>query len=154
MGESRGVGGAPVGPAETSAPAGTGPELSSPAVGERRTGQRPPLPDVLAPHSPHPPRSARRSSLGHFGGLESSGPRAEGGRVPSVMGGGGGMHQRDAGGAEAGRAWEAGRARPSQEDSASAPTRRSSGTSTWRSVRPGAGPSDHAGPPKKHRKRV
>ena len=55
--------------------------------------------------------------------------------MPKVLGGGGGVHRRDAGGAEAGRGWEGGRAPQSQENSAAAPTRRSSGTSTWR---PGA----------------
>ena len=42
------------------------------------------------------------------------------------------MHRRDVGGPKSGRAWEAGRARPSQEDSAAARARQSSGTSTWR----------------------
>ena len=66
-------------------------------------------------------------------GLGSSGPNVEEGRVPSVLGGA--VHRRAAGGPEPGRAWEAGRARLSQEDNAAAPARRSSGTSTWR---PGA----------------
>ena len=48
---------------------------------------------------------------------------------------GGAAHRRVAGGSEPGRAWEAGRARPSQEDSVAAPARRASGMSTWR---PGA----------------
>ena len=53
--------------------------------------------------------------------------------MPSVLGGA--LHRCVAGGPESGRAWEAGQARPSQEDSAAAPARRSLGTSTWR---PGA----------------
>ena len=48
---------------------------------------------------------------------------------------GGAVHRRAAGGSEPGRAWEAGRARPNQEDNAAAPARRASGTSTRR---PGA----------------
>ena len=44
---------------------------------------------------------------------------------------GGGVHRRAAGVPKAGRAWEAGRARPSQEDSAAALARRSWGTGTW-----------------------
>ena len=53
--------------------------------------------------------------------------------MPSTLGGA--AHRRAAGGPESGRAFEAGRARPSQEDNAAAPARRASGTSTWR---PGA----------------
>ena len=53
MGESRSAGGASVGPEETSAPAGSVPELSSPAVGGGENGSPPP--DVLAPHSLNPP---------------------------------------------------------------------------------------------------
>ena len=66
-------------------------------------------------------------------GREASCPGARGGRVPGTLGGA--AHRRAAGGPESGRACEAGRARPSQEDSAAAPARRGSGTSTWR---PGA----------------
>ena len=53
--------------------------------------------------------------------------------MPSTLGGA--VHRRAAGGVEIGRAWDAGRARLSQEDNADAPARRASGTSTWR---PGA----------------
>ena len=53
--------------------------------------------------------------------------------MPSTLGGA--VHRRVAGGPELGRAWEAGRARPSQEDNAAGPARRASGMSTWR---PGA----------------
>ena len=53
--------------------------------------------------------------------------------MPSILGGV--VHHRLVGGSEPGRAWVAGPARPSQEDNASAPARRASGTSTWR---PGA----------------
>ena len=53
--------------------------------------------------------------------------------MPSILGGA--VHRRVAEGSEPGRAWEAGRARPSQEDNAAAPAHRASGTSTWR---PGA----------------
>ena len=49
-----------------------------------------------------PPQSARRLSAGCFGGLGLSGPSAEEGRVPSVLGGA--AHRRDTGGPEAGRA--------------------------------------------------
>ena len=66
-------------------------------------------------------------------GLGSSSPNVEGGRVPSVLGGV--VHRRAAGGPELGRAWKAGRPRPSQEDNSAAPARRSSVTCTWR---PGA----------------
>ena len=94
-----------------------------------------PTPRLTGPSSTKPPQSARRSSAGRFQGLGLLGPSAEEGRVPSVVGGGGGVHQRDAGRAEAGSAWEAGRACPIQEDGAAAPAHRSSGRSTWR---PGA----------------
>ena len=50
--------------------------------------------------------------------------------MPSTLGGA--AHRRAAGGPESGRACDAGRARPSQEDNAAAPARRASGTSTWR----------------------
>ena len=72
---------------------------------------------LLPPHpltvAPPPPRSPRLARLGawRFTGLGTSGPRAEEGRVPKSLGGAG--HRRVAAGSEPGRAWEAGRARPS-----------------------------------------
>ena len=110
---------------------GTGPGLPSlPAV--RWGGERiaPPPPPPGGPSSTEPPQLARRSGAWRFVGLGLSGPNAKEGRVPSVLGGA--VHRRAPGGLELGRAWEAGRARPSQEDNAAAPARRSSGTSTWR----------------------
>ena len=134
-GGSRGAGSAPVDPVEAEAAAGTGPGLSSlPAVGGGQKGSVSPPPDRGGPSSPEPSRLAwRRLGAGRFVGLGLSGPNAEEGRVPCVLGGA--VHQRAAGGPQLGRAWEAGRARPSQEDNAAAPARRSSGTSSWR---PGA----------------
>ena len=88
LGESCGARGAPVGPEQTSAPAGTGPELWSPAVGGGgRTGHR--SSRMCWPLTPRAPlRSAKRLSLGHFGGLQLSLPRAKEGRTPGVLGGG------------------------------------------------------------------
>ena len=91
-----------------------------------RKDEQPPRPIAVAPHFLSP--SGRRLGAWRFVGLGSSGPNVEEGRVPSVLGGA--VHRRAAGGPELGRAWEAGRARPSQEDNAAAPARRSSGTST------------------------
>ena len=90
------------------------------------------------------PRSAGRSGLGRFGGLGSPGPRAKGGRVPHILGGA--VHRRAAGGPESGRAWEAGRSRLSQEDSAAAPARRTCGTRTWRPGAARGGAAGHRGP--------
>ena len=131
---SRGAGGAPLESVGTEVPAGIGPgPPSPPAAGGREKGPASPPPDHVGPSSTEPPRSARRSGALRFGGLGPSGPNAEERRVASVLGGA--AHGRVAGGPKSGRAWEAGRARPSQEDSVAAPARRSSGTSTWR---PGA----------------
>ena len=82
-----------------------------------------------------PPGTPRIARLGvwRFAGLEESRSKAGAGPVPSTLGGA--AHRRAAGGPESGRACDAGRARPSQEDNAAAPARRASGTSTWR---PGA----------------
>ena len=131
---SRGAGGAPVESVETEVPAGIGPGPPFPpaAVGGEK-GSAPPPPDRGGLSSTETPRSARSSGTRRFVGLGPSGPNAEEGRVPSVLGGN--AHRRVAGGPESGRAWQAGRAHPSQEDSAAAPARRSAGTSTWR---PGA----------------
>ena len=98
-------------------PCRVGPELSSPAAGGGENGSASPLPGCAGPTLPPPPRSARRSGLAHLGRLESLNPRAEGGVHPASWGGGG-VHQRDAGGPEARRAWEAGRAQPSHRPSA------------------------------------
>ena len=95
-------------------------------------GLLPPHPSFGVTPPPGSPRSARLG-VWRFAGLEASGPWAGEGRVPSTLGGA--AHRRAAGGPESGRAWDAGQARPSQEDSAAAPARRASGTSTWR---PGA----------------
>ena len=67
VGESRGAGGAPVGPAETSAPAGTGPVLSSPAVRGGENGSASPPPGCEGPSltAPPPPLS-REVKLGAF----------------------------------------------------------------------------------------
>ena len=64
------------------------------------------------------------------------------------------MHRRAAGGLEFGRAWEARRARPSQEDSAAAPARRTSRTSTWRPGATRGGLSGSVGPPRDWRVRT
>ena len=105
-------------------------------------GCPPPPPSVgwgdrgyAAPPPVVPVGSPRLARLGvwRFAGLAASGPRAGEGRVPSTLGGA--AHRRVAGGPESGRAWDDGRARQSQEDSAAAPACRASGTSTWR---PGA----------------
>ena len=92
-----------------------------------------------------PPGSPRLARLGvwRFAGLEASGPRAGEGRVPNTLGGA--AHRRAAGRPEFGRAWDAGRAHPGQEDSAASPARWASGTSTWR---PGATRGGAMGPPK------
>ena len=128
-GGSRGADSAPVAPVVAEAEAGTGPGPSSPPAGGGEKGSAIPPPISCGPT---PPGSSRLARLGawRFAGLESSGPRAEEGRVPSVLGGA--VHRRVARGPELGRAWEAGRARPSRDDNAAAPARRSSGTSTWR----------------------
>ena len=70
-----------------------------------------------------PPGTHRLARLGvsRFAGLEASGPRAGEGRVPSTLGGA--AHRRAAGGPLSGRACDAGRACPSQEDNAAAPAR-------------------------------
>ena len=89
---------------------------------------------LLPPHSlafgPPPPGSPRLVRLGawYFAGVGTSAPRAGQGRAPRTLGGA--VHRRVAGGSEAGRAWDVGRARPSHEGSAAAPARRASGTST------------------------
>ena len=82
-----------------------------PLVGERKDQPPPPPPppDRGGPSSTEPPRSARGPGAWQSVGLESSGPNAEEGRVPSVLGGA--LHRR-AGGPEFGRAWEAGRGPP------------------------------------------
>ena len=109
-----------------------------------RTGQYPLLPVVLAPHS--------LPSLGQPGGQVwgASGigsPRAPGPRrgESPVPWGGGGRYRRDVGGPEARKAWEAGCARPSKEDSAAAPARRSWGTSTWWPGATRGGAAGHCG---------
>ena len=137
--------GTPAAPALAEEDEGTGHGLSPP----------PPLAGVigalLPPHplavDPPPPGSPRLARLGawRLAGLGTSGPRAEEGRVPRTLGGA--EHRRAAGGSEPGRAWEAGRARPNQEDSAAAPARRASGTSTWRPVATRGGAMGQPGPP-------
>ena len=64
--------------------------------------------------------------------------------MPGVLGGA--AHGRVAGGPKSGRAWEAGRARPSEEDSAAAPAHRSSWTSTRRPGATRGGALRQAGP--------
>ena len=70
-------------------------------------------------------------------GPEVVSPNAEEGRVPSVLAGT--VYRHAVGGLEFGRAWEARRAHPSHKDSAAAPARRSSATSTWSRHDPGWG---------------
>ena len=91
-------------------------------------GSASPPPDRGGLSSAKPPRPTRGLGVWCFVGLGSSGPSDEEGRVPGALGGA--VHRRVVEGPEQGRAWEAGRARPSQEDSAAAPARRFSGTST------------------------
>ena len=99
-----------------------------PLAGVRRVLLPPPPRGLWAPSPRVTPVSlVRRVALR---GLGSSSPRAGEGRVPSNLGGA--VHRRVAGGSESGRAWEAGRARISQDDKAAAPARRASGTRTWR----------------------
>ena len=74
-------------------------------------GSASPPPDRDGPSSAEPPWSAGRLGAWRFMGLGSSGPNAEEGRVPSVLGGA--VHRRVVGGPEFGRAPEAGRARRS-----------------------------------------
>ena len=116
----------------------------------------PPLAGVIGGLLPPPTRwlspppqhgSPRLARLGAWrcAGLGASGPRAEEGRVPRTLGGA--AHQRVAGGSDPGRAWEAGRARPSQEDNAAGPARRASGTSTWRPGTTRGGAMGQLGPP-------
>ena len=119
-----GAGGTPVDPVDAEAPAGTGPGLPClPAVGGGEKGSTSPPPARGGRSSTKPPRSARRSGIWCFVGLGSSGPNAVEGRVPNVLGGA--VHQRAAGAPKLGRAWEAGQARPGQEDNAATPARRS-----------------------------
>ena len=126
---SRGADNAPVAPVVAEAEAGTGPGPSSPPASGCEKGFATPPP---VGSGPTPPGSSRLARLGawRFAGLGSLGPGAVEGRVPSMLGGA--AHRRVAGGPELGRAWEAGRARPNQEDDAAAPARRASGTRTWR----------------------
>ena len=105
-------------------------------LGDRGTAAPPP---VARCEPPPPPGSPRLSRLGvwRFAGPEASGPRAGEGRVPSTLGGA--AHRRAAGGPESGRAWDAGRARPSQEDNAAAHARQASRRAPGGPARPGAG---------------
>ena len=128
-GEPRGAGSALGGLALGWALAGAGPEFSGGWRGGIRVSN-PPSP-LRWPHTHGPPLVSREVKFGALWAVESPGPGAEGGAGPPRLGGGG-VHRRDAEGPETGRAWEAGHARPSQEDSAAAPARRSWGTSTWR----------------------
>ena len=122
-----------------------------PLLGRVIGGLLPPQPSFP---DPAPPGSARLAWLGvwRFAGVEALGPRAGEGQVPSTLGGA--VHRRAAGGSESGRAWDAGRARPSQEDSEAAPARGASGMSTWRPGATGGGggfgaawvPEEHAWP--------
>ena len=99
---SRSAGSAPVDSVKTEAPAGIGPGLPSLlGVGGGEKGSASPPPDRGGPSSTEPPWSARRSGAWRFVGLGSSGPNAEEGRVPSVLGGA--VHRR-VGGPEFGRA--------------------------------------------------
>ena len=88
-GEPCGAGSALGGLAAVWALAGAGPELS-PAVGGGENGSVSPPSGCASPTLTALPRSAGRSRLGRFGDRESPGPRAEEGRVPSALGGGGG----------------------------------------------------------------
>ena len=120
--------GAPVAPALAGEDEGIGLGLSPPPPPPPLAGV---IGGLLPPHPlfddppPPPPRVPPVSPVRR---LAASGPSAGEGRVPRTLGGA--VHRRVAGGPEPGRAWEAGRARPSQEDSAAAPARRASGTST------------------------
>ena len=106
--------------------------MPPPPAGWGDRGSVAPPPTVWCDTPPGTPRLARLG-VWRFAGLEEPKSKAGGGRVPSTLGGA--AHRRAAGGSESGRACDAGRARPSQEDNAAAPARRASGTSTWR---PGA----------------
>ena len=117
-----------------------------------RTGQQPPPPSCAGSTHPVLPGSAGRSGLGRFRGLGSPSPRAGGGQAPRPRGRGGGrpltswggvVHQRAAGEPKSGRTWEAGRDRPSQEDSAA---RRSCGARTWRRGATRGGAAGHRKP--------
>ena len=131
-GGSCGADSAPVAPVVVEADAGTGPGPSSlPAGGGEEGSATPPPVSCAPPPPPGPSRLAsRRLGAWRFTGLGSLGPSVEEGRVPSVLGGA--LRRRVTGGPELGRACEAGRARPSQEDNAAAPARLASRMSTWR----------------------
>ena len=110
-GGSRCADSALVAPVAAEADEGTGPGLlppPPPLAGVRMVLLPPPPPVGCGPSPPGSPRLARLG-IWRFAGLGSSGPRAEEGRVPSILGGA--VHRRVAGGSEPGRA-EAGQARP------------------------------------------
>ena len=95
-GESCGAGGVRVGEEGSAAPASSRPGLFPPADGGGKEMSTPPPAELMGPSSTEPPRLARRSRAGHFGGLGLSGSSADERRVPSVLGGA--AHRRDAGG--------------------------------------------------------
>ena len=126
------LGGAPTSSAQAESARGAGFWLCPPPAGWGNRGSVAPPPTVWCDIPPGTPPLARLG-VWRFAGLEEPRSKAGGGRVPSTLGGA--AHRRAAGGPESGRACDARRARPSQEDNAAAPARRASGTSTWR---PGA----------------
>ena len=126
------LGGAPTSSAQAESARGAGLGLLPPHAGRGDRGSVAPPPAVWCDILPGTPRIARLG-VWRFTGLEEPRSKARGGRVPSTLGGA--AHRCAAGGPESGRAYDARRARPSQEDNAAAPACRASGTSTWR---PGA----------------
>ena len=89
-----------------------------PPAGRGDRGCVAPPPAVWCDIPPGTPRIARLG-VWRFAGLEEPRSKVGGGRVPSTLGGA--APRRAAGGPESGRACDAGRARPSQEDNAAAP---------------------------------